>query len=171
MHDTRSGRLGTVPEVYRAPLWSRRDDVDRDAAVAHALARGICGVGGAVTGQVADPDEAVARVATEHGERVAERLTRFIAAADGSYVWTRDGDGALHLGRLTGPWRHDTSAEAAAHDRAPVRPCEWLGPVDPALVPASVTATFARGGRNFQQIHPGDVERLTDECWRLLQED
>jgi hypothetical protein len=50
-----------------------------------------------------------------------------------------------------------------------VRDTEWITePVDPALVPAAVAQAFARGGRNVQQIHPGDVEAETARLWERL---
>ena len=37
---------------------------------------------------------AVEAVAAAHDERTAARLERFAAVPDGSFVWTRDGDGS-----------------------------------------------------------------------------
>lgn len=136
--------------VYRAPLRSRRDDVDHAAAVDRALRLGLVGTG----------------EATE--ERAALRLERFVAAPDGAFVWTRHPrSGAVHIGRITGPWRRDE--HGAPVDLVDVRDCDWAAePVDVALVPAAVVQTFARGGRNFQQIHPGDVEAQTAALWDRL---
>jgi hypothetical protein len=135
--------------VYRAPMRSRRDDVDHAAAVERAVRLGVVGVG-----EVTD-------------DRAERRLERFMAAPHGSFVWTRHPDGPVHVGRLTGPWRHD--ADGAAVDLVNVRDCDWVPePVDTSLVPAAVRQTFARGGRNFQRIHPGDVESDTAELWDRL---
>lgn len=135
--------------VYRAPMRSRRDDIDHAAAVRWALAHGIVGVGEATD------------------ERAERRLERFIAAPVGAFVWTRDPDGAAHLGRITGPWRLD---DRGTHvDLVNVRECDWAAePVDASLVPDAVRQTFARGGRNFQQTHPGDVEAQTSAVWERL---
>jgi hypothetical protein len=149
------GRDGQVhgaaaPALYRAPLWSRLDDVDRWAAVEWALGAGVCGVGGRLDRVPADLDDAVERVATAWDRRVADRLRRFAEVPDGAQVWTRTVDGLFHVGELSGPWRYDASAEAFAHDLAHVRPCDWSA--DPADPPPAVLASFARGGRNFQRI-------------------
>jgi hypothetical protein len=138
-----------MPAVYRAPLRSRRDDVDHAAAVDRALRLGLVGMGEATDG------------------RAVRRLERFVAAPDGSFVWTRRPGGELFLGRITGPWRRDD--DGAAVDLVNVRDCDWIAePVDPALVPAAVAQTFARGGRNLQQTHPGDVEERTADVWERL---
>jgi hypothetical protein len=135
--------------VYRAPLRSRRDDVDHAATVERALRVGVVGVG-----EAAD-------------ERAERRLERFVAVPDGAYVWTRHPDGRTLLGRITGPWRRDD--HGADVDLVHVRPCDWVAePVDPALVPPAVAQTFARGGRSFQRTHPGDVEAETARLWRRL---
>jgi len=139
----------TTSPVYRAPLRSRRDDVDHAAAVDRALLIGIVGVGEALD------------------ERAERRLARFVAAPDGSFVWTRRPDGAVLVGRMSGACRRD--ADGAAVDLVHVRDCDWVPePVDPALVPPAVAQTFARGGRNFQQIHPGDVRAQTAAVWDRL---
>jgi hypothetical protein len=135
--------------VYRAPMRSRRDDVDHGAAVERALRLGLVGMGEATD------------------ERADGRLDRFRSAPDGSFVWTRDVDGATYVGRITGPWRRDEGG--APVDLVNVRDCDWIAePIEPGLVPAAVTQTFARGGRNFQQTHPGDVEARTEELWERL---
>lgn len=132
--------------VYRAPMRSRRDNT---YAVERALRIGVCGMGEA------------------GDERAERRLERFAAVRKGSFVWTRDADENTYVGRVTGPWRHDP--DGAAVDLVNVRDTDWVvEPVDPALVPAAVAQTFARGGRNFQQIHPGNVEAETVDLWEKL---
>ncbi len=126
--------------VYRAPMRG---------AVEHALSVGVCGMGEATD------------------ERAERRLDRFIAVPVGSFVWTRDGNGNAYVGRITGPWRHDPGG--AEVDLVNVRDTDWIvEPVDPALVPAAVDQTFARGGRNFQQIHPGHIDSETAVLWERL---
>jgi hypothetical protein len=135
--------------VYRTPLRSRRDDVDHAAAVERALRVGVVGMGEATD------------------ERSQRRLDRFAAAPAGAFAWTRHPDGATYVGRITGPLRRDD--DGAVVDLVNVRDCDWVEqPVDPSLVPAAVAQTFARGGRNLQQIHPGDVEAETARVWRRL---
>jgi hypothetical protein len=130
-------------------MRSRRPDVEAAAAVHRALSRGVCGMGEPVD------------------ERAQRRLERFAALPDGTFVWTRDGDGRTYVGRLTGPCRHDP--EGLAVDLVHVRDTEWAAEaVDAALVPAAVRQTFARGGRNLQRIHPGEVEAETQQLWQRL---
>ena len=134
--------------VYRAPMRSRRDDVEPYLAVERALRIGVCGMG-----EVTD-------------DRSARRLERFAVAATGSFVWTRDEEGLLHLGLLTGPHRRDESPLAVLADLVHVRDCAWLpDPVPPARVPPAVSRAFARGGRNFQRSHHPTVEALTASVW------
>jgi hypothetical protein len=130
-------------------MRSRRDEIDAAATIERALTSGLVGMGEALD------------------ERTERRLERFVAAPTGSYVWTRDADGETYLGRITGPWRRDDAG--APVDLVNVRDADWLpAPVDRAHLPAAVTQTFARGGRNFQQIHPGDVEAQTERLWERL---
>lgn len=129
-------------------MRSRRDDVPHAATLERALRIGLAGMG----------------EATE--DRAERRLQRLIDAPDGSFVWTRAPDGPTYVGRLDGPWRRDD--DGADVDLVHVRPCAWVE-VDPALIPAAVTQTFSRGGRNFQQIHPGNVEAETARVWELLE--
>ncbi|MCV7298344.1 GAF domain-containing protein [Mycobacterium barrassiae] len=135
-------------DVYRAPMRSRSDDFDLQPTIDRALAMGLVGFGDAGA-----------------DERLDRRVTRFGAVADGSFVWTRDADGLYWLGRIEGPLFHDD--DGAAVDLVHVRPCRWV--TDPVLepdVPASVLATFARGGRNFQQTHDPNVGEQTEAIWR-----
>ena len=140
-----------MADVFRAPMRSRRDDVDPSLAVARALDLGICGMGAA------------------DDERAERRLARFASAPDGSYVWTRDAAG-FHLGRLTGPLRPDQSSAAVSADLVHVRPCEWVdGPVDAVLVPEQVVHAFARGGRNLQRIGIRGAAEATRGVWQTLE--
>jgi hypothetical protein len=136
--------------VYRAPMRSRRDDVDPALAVARALRLGLVGVGGRLAVAPGTLEGALAATYDEHGERAAARLRRFAAVEAGAQVWTRDDEGLYRVGEVTGPWRYDTSAEAWVADLVHVRDCSWSAPAD--VVPGAVLATYARGGRNFQQV-------------------
>jgi hypothetical protein len=137
----------TVTNVYRAPMRSRRDDIDPLLALDRAFALALCGFGG-------DDDR----------ERLARRVERFAAVHDGSFVWTRDGDGLYWLGRLRGPYFYDADGEAV--DFVHVRPCQWCdAPVIESRTPPAVVATFGRGGRNFQQIHDARVGEESFELW------
>src|SRR5690606_5955108 len=103
--------IGTL--VFRAPMRSREDAVAEGAAIERALERGLCGIGGRIEPAPTNWDEAIARTDATFGERAARRLERFAAAPDGSFVWTRDAQAFLWLGRLAGPWRYDADAHAA----------------------------------------------------------
>ncbi|MCU1625342.1 MAG: hypothetical protein JWP64_291 [Pseudonocardia sp.] len=148
--------------VFRAPMRSRLDGVP--PGVTRGLAVGVCGVGGALTPAPDDLDDAVARVSVGYDERTAARLRRFAEVPDGAFVWTRSEGGVHHLGRLTGPWRYDDSAAAAALDLVHVRPCVWT-PVPHALVPPGVLRTFGRGGHNFQRTHDEGLPEQTLAVW------
>ncbi|MFI5508949.1 GAF domain-containing protein [Mycobacterium sp. NPDC051804] len=140
-----------MPEVYRAPMRSRRDDIDLKPTIDRALAMGHVGFGDAGGTGVDD--------------RLERRVTRFGEVADGSFVWTRDTDGLYWLGRIEGPLFYDDAG--AAVDLVHVRPCRWTAaPVLEPEVPPAVLATFARGGRNFQQTHDADVGEQSAAIWR-----
>lgn len=135
-----------VPAVYRAPMRSRRADVDPAATLARARALNLVGFG--------------------DGPGVARRVERFAAVADGSFVWTRDPDGLFWLGRVDGAYFYDDDTRAAAVDLVHVRPCRWrVKPFLEPQVPSAVVATFGRGGRNFQQTHDPAVGAQTERLW------
>lgn len=145
--------MGDVADVYRAPMRSRSNAIDARATSERARRLGLCGFGELV----ADPAEE---------ERLARRVDRFAAAADGSFVWTRDPDGLFWLGRLDGPYFRDDDDGAVAVDLVHVRRCTWLAePLLEPEVPGAVVATFRRGGRNFQQTHHRSVGRETQQLW------
>ena len=136
-----------MSDVYRAPLRSRRDDVDPRLTMDRALSMGLCGFGG-------DRDP----------ERLARRVERFASAADGAFVWTRDTDGRYRLGRLSGPYVYDADGEGV--DLVHVRPCRWrTTPVEESQAPPAVVATYRRGGRNFQRTHGEGVGEASQRIW------
>lgn len=148
--------------VFRAPMRSRRDDIDPAAAVEWALAEALCGVGGVMEPAPGTVEDAVVLARHCYDERLARRLRRFADAPRGARVWTRDGDGLFWVGELTGPWRYDSIPAAVAVDLVHVRDCRWHPvPFEELRVPDAVRATFARGGRNWQQIHGAGVEAQT----------
>ncbi len=125
-------------------MRSRRDDVDPYAGVERGLRRGLCGFG--------------------RFDVPERRVERFAEVPDGSFVWTRDGDGLFWLGRLTGPYVYDADGDDV--DLVHVRPCRWRDvPLVEMRCPSAVLATYARGGRNFQQIHDAQVGPETLQIW------
>ena len=139
--------------VYRAPMRSRRDDVDVGATIERARALGLCGFGSSGSSTA----------------RLARRIERFRNIESGSFVWTRDPDGLYWLGRITGPYFHDTDEAAVAVDLVHVRECRWLTePLLEPAVPAAVVATFGRGGRNFQRTHDAAVGAESKRLWENL---
>ncbi len=158
-----------APIAYRAPMRSRDDAVAAGIAVERALAIGVCGMGGRLDERPPSLDAALAAVDARHGERAARRLERFSVLPDGTFVWTRDVDGLLWLGRLAGEWWYDDAPPAAEADLVHVRDCTWLErPVAASDVPPGVRATFARGGRNGQRIHAAGAGPLSARLWDLL---
>lgn len=158
--------MGDAKEVFRAPMRSRDDHVVDGLAVARALREGLCGLGGRLARVPGSLEEALARAADEHDERLARRIGRFAAVDSGSLVWTREFDGAYWLGRLDGPWRYDASAEAREVDLVHVRACVWLDrPFGEPEVPASVVASFGRGGRNWQRIRAEGAGAESERVW------
>jgi hypothetical protein len=166
------GRNVAESPVYRAPMRSRDDRVADGAAVERALATGVCGMGGRLDQTPATLPEARAAVEARYGERVARRIERFASLPGGTFVWTRDVEGLFWLGRLAGPWRFDASPSARDVDLVHVRDCVWSSePIAPSRVPAAVTATFARGGRNGQRIGATGSSEAAADLWARLHVD
>jgi hypothetical protein len=153
----------TETAVFRAPMgW---DPARPGFGVARALAVGVCGMPGRLDPPPDDLDDALARLEVTGRHREAARVRRFSGLPDGVFVWTRSEIGHS-VGRINGSWYYDESPEAALADLVHVRPCTWLpGPIPEAEVPPGTLATFARGGRAFQQTHtPGTAEQ-TAALW------
>ena len=141
----------------------RRED---PLAVERALRMSVCAIGGIVDPTPADLRAALDALVDTGRERTAARLHRFSQVRAGSLVWTLSADGYF-LGRVAGPWAYDGSAAARAVDLVHVRSCSWLpDPTPEARVPAATLRTFARGGRNFQQIHDPYVGEESLTIWR-----
>ena len=158
----------TRPAVYRAPMRARTLDLPAGSGAEPAVERGLVGIGEPLPAAPRALDEAVAALGDRFGQKAARLLEAFAGVPDGAFVWTRTGDGRFRLGRLDGPWRYDSSADARRTGIAHVRPADWLErPFGPDEVPGAVAATFARGGRNFQRTHGEEAERGTLELWRL----
>jgi hypothetical protein len=158
--------MAGVINVYRAPLRSRRDDIDRDETLARARMHGVCGFGGALVPPPDDLSAALESSAESYGNGFVRRVARFADIFNGSYVWTRDSDRLLWLGTLIGPYFYDSADTATELDLVHVRPCHWrTTPMGEAVAPAAVVAAFDRGGRNFQQIHSPSIVELTHDIW------
>ncbi|WP_300266752.1 GAF domain-containing protein [Microbacterium sp.] len=152
--------------VFRAPMRSRDVEVPTGAAVERALETAVCGIGGRLDPPPRTLDEAITRTDQNRGERAARRLERFAAAPRGAFVWTRDAQAFLWLGRITGSWRYDDSAKAAEADLVHIRAVDWLSdPVPHDQAPPSVHIAFARGGRNWQRIRPPDASAISADLW------
>ena len=129
-------------------MRARDRDVAPGLGAAFGLRHGLVGIG---------PGE---------GPKAERMLRRFIELPEGAFVWTRGEDGTYFVGRIAGPYRRDDSPAATEVGLHHVRPADWLDrPFGEHDVPAAVAATFARGGRNMQQIHGEAAERRTAELW------
>jgi hypothetical protein len=147
-------------------MRARDRDVPAGVGAQHGVERGLVGIGDALGDVPATLGEAVAAAADAHGEKAGRMLQRFAEVPDGAFVWTREAGGDYRLGRIAGPWRYDDSPAARRVGLHHVRPATWLErPFGEHEVPAGVSATFARGGRNFQQTHDAAAERRTAELW------
>jgi hypothetical protein len=134
--------------IYRAPMRARDLDVPAGAGAEYGLAIGVVGIGSGA------------------GEKAARALDRFATLPSGVFVWTRDGAGNYHLGRIAGAVREDRSPAALAVGIVHVRDATWLPRAfNESEVPPAVAQTFARGGRNFQRTHDDQAERMTAEIW------
>jgi hypothetical protein len=147
-------------------MRSRIRDAPAGAGAEFGLAHGIVGIGEAVDGRPQSVAEAIVAVALAHGEKAGRMVARFAGLPDGTFVWTRQLDGAYRVGRIGGPWRYDDSSAAREVGIHHVRPTVWsprrFGDDD---VPAAVARTFARGGRNLQRTHDHQAERQTVAAW------
>jgi hypothetical protein len=143
-------------------MRARDRDAPEGAGADHGVAHGLVG-----TGDAQDPAPATVEAAVDRAGRKAGRMVRrFADLPDGTFVWTRTGDGRHRLGRIAGSWRYDDSAAARTVGIHHVRSAEWLErSYGEEETPAAVLATFARGGRNLQRIHDDSAERETAARW------
>jgi hypothetical protein len=145
--------MAVMVAVYRAPMRSRSDAFEPQAAIDRAHRLGLCGFGQAAN-------------ALAEQLRLEHRVARFAELDEGSFVWNRDTEGWFWLGRISGPYFYDADENAVAVDLVHVRPCQWLPmPMPDQDVPAAVVATFRRGGRNFQEIHHPSIAKQTQQIW------
>lgn len=147
-------------------MRARSREVAAGAGAEWAIAQGLVGMGEALEQSpetVLDAVQALERT----NEKAGRMLWRFAGLPSGTFVWTRERDGSYRLGRIAGGWRYEDSAEARAVGICQVRPAEWAARAfGEDEVPAAVSETFARGGRNLQRIADGDAERATAQLWR-----
>jgi hypothetical protein len=175
----------TTPEatggltVWRAKLFSERDDLCddklRDQARAYCRSAGVVGVGwGRWTLKAPDGaplEEVLAEIRSIEGWRRGGDTVRRLAqdAREGDLVWTRDSFGGYWLGRITGPWRFDGSAQASKWDLNNVRDCEWLErSFRDWEVPGAVVRSFTGRSSSFCRVTPRDRggRRVTELIWR-----
>lgn len=147
-------------------MRSRINDVPPGAGADFAIARGLVGIGEALDRRPRSLAEAILALTYTYGDKSGRMLARFAGLCVGSFVWTRQQDGAYRLGRICGGWRYDDSPAARAVGIHHVRAAVWARVrFDEATVPEAVARTFARGGRNMQQIHAPAIERQTLDAW------
>lgn len=111
-------------------------------------------------------EEAIGITGEEHGEKAGRMLRRFAGLLHGSFVWTQTAPTTFRLGKITGPWCHDSSRASRRTGIRNVRPACWIETVfDAESAPAAVVATFGRGGRNLQAISDLDAVRSSQRLW------
>jgi hypothetical protein len=163
--------VGAAEPIYRAPMRARTIDAGRDAGASFGLENDLVGIGDPLDQAPERLDEAIEATRVRYGEKAARMLRSFAELPEGTLVWTR-AHGLFHLGRISGPWRYEDSSDAREVGIHNVRPADWL---DRAFgedeAPAAVSATFARGGRNFQRTHDAVAERRTAELWAAYKGD
>lgn len=147
-------------------MRARDRDAPEGAGAAFGVAHGLVGTGDELDDPPTTIDEAVAAAADRHGEKAGRMLRAFAALPDGTFVWTREAEGAYRLGRIAGPWRYDDSPAAREVGIHHVRPARWLpATFDDERTPAGVLHTYGRGGRNLQRTHDEDAEIATRALW------
>ncbi len=158
--------------IHRAPMRARnRDDVAPGAGAEHGLRHGVVGIGERLAAVPDSVSEAVTAAADQDGDKAGRMVRRFAELPDGALVWTRDGEGGFHLGRITGPWRYDVSSDAVTIGIHHVRSVRWLPRTfAPDEAPAAVVETFRRGGRNLQRTHDDDAEQQSAEIWAAYED-
>ena len=168
----------TGPTVWRAKIHSLREDFlgddQRDQARAYCRRAGVVGIGwGRWTLMVPDGaplEDVLAEIGEIDGWKPGGHTVRRLAevAKCGDLVWTRDSSGAHWLGRITGPWRFDGSAEASRWDLNNVRDCEWLSQsYRDWEVPGAVVRSFTGPGSSFSRVAPDERGgwRVTELIW------
>jgi hypothetical protein len=147
-------------------MRSRERDAPPFDGARFGVSQGLVGIGGSIEIEPEELAEAIEVTAVTLGPKAGRMLKRFAGLPEGTLVWTRTGEEEYRLGRIAGPWRWSSSAEARATGIQNVRDAEWLPRTfGPDEVPAAVAATFGRGGRNLQRTHDADAERLTARLW------
>jgi len=106
----------------------------------------------------------------ENWNRGGNTVRRLAEGANcGDLVWNRDSTGGYWLGRITGPWRFDGSAEATKWDLNNVRACEWLERTYRDWeVPGAVVRSFTGRASSFSRVAPAERGgwRVTGLIWR-----
>jgi hypothetical protein len=147
-------------------MRSRELDTGPYEGARFGVESGLVGIGGALDPKPESLAEATELTHHRHGPKAGRMLDGFAALPTGSYVWTRTGDDAYRLGRITGAWRYDDSPGARATGIHHTRPAEWLDEeFRPHAVPVAVLETYARGGLNFQRTRDAGAEARTEEIW------
>lgn len=183
MADNKDQEVAREPTVWRAKLFSEREDLCddglRDQARAYCRRVGVVGTGwGRWTVKAPDGaplEDVLAEIRSIEGWKAGGDTVRRLAqdAQEGDFVWTRDSAGAYWLGRITGPWRFDGSAEASKWDLNNARSCEWLeGSFRDWEVPGAVVRSFTGRSSSFCRVAPGNRGgwRVTELIWRKTED-
>lgn len=166
-----------MPQVWKIPINSMRDDLKNDAAL-RDCARRYCfaerwvGIGWGVDGLDAtnEPETYVKALgATEYfnnGISAHRALAERMQVND--LVWCRARGDIYWLGRVAGPWQFRNDGEFRELDLHQVRECIWreIGPGD--SVPGRVKNAFAGPGSAISQIHAESALRLSAYIWRTV---
>jgi hypothetical protein len=147
-------------------MRSRTHEAPAGAGATWGVGHGVVGTGERLPAFPASLAEAVSMTSTVYGERAGRSLLRFAGVPVGAFVWTRELDGTLRVGEITGDWRYVECDGAAAVGIHHVRPCRWSGKgFTTETAPAAVAATLKRGGRSFQRIHDDSVGIASARCF------
>lgn len=159
--------------VWRVKINSGygNDRVPWDGAKAYCRRVGVVGLGWGPPGMPdgASLETVLAAVdATPGWAPTGPQLIRRLAGAvkDHDLIWTRDKLGWYWLGRVEGPWRYDTSAEASRWDLNNVRECTWLSRgLHDYEVPGAIVRSFTGRGQSLCRVPDPIATRVTHMIW------
>ncbi|MGB0120110.1 MAG: hypothetical protein WBP55_04050 [Solirubrobacterales bacterium] len=155
-----------IDKAYRAPMRPRDRDAGQFDGARFGVENGLVGIGGVISPAPASVDEAVLNALDQINQKTSRMISRFASLPDGSLIWTQIDEDSYCLGRLTGQWRYDSSGDAGQAGIVHLRPVEWIPEKIPIeKVPPAVLDSFARGGKNFQQIRASEAGPSSRQLW------